>query len=392
MNRKLIYISFGRLTDKISRDWYIDYSIDKGAIVEYWDIVSLMREEHDEYGALNPDYLHNVKSYRELEELLQRTENQGAVYVMLLSYSGRLSKPYRLLSKYNCKMVFLNWGAMPITAPAPRWQRMIYRFFSQPVKFVRAVSDTLLGIGYRKLNIVKRFDVVFAAGRTLTSVDQYAKKVVPFNLCDFDHYSRLKLSDERTVKEKYAVFLDINLPYQSDLAICGLPAVTAASYFQSLNRFFALLEKTHGIKVVIASHPKAAYVSDEFEQRESYRMLTAELVKDAEYVITHTSTALSYAILNLKPILFIYTDEMERIYKNTVIREIECLALYLNVYVYNVDKITDGNQITIQPPSRERYDSYKYNYLTSPESESMSSADIFWREINAISRYPTCFY
>lgn len=384
MNRKLIYISFGRLTDKISRDWYIDYSVEKGAVVEYWDIVSLMREEHNEKGALNPSYLRYVKSYRELDALLQATENQDAVYVMLLSYSGRFSKPYRLLSKYNCKMVFLNWGAMPTNAPVQKWQRMICRFFIQPVNFVRAVSDKLLGIGYRKLNVVKRFDVVFAAGRSLTSVDQYAKKVVPFNLCDFDHYRRLKLSGERAVEEKYAVFLDINLPYQSDLVICGLPVVTAASYFQSLNQFFTLLEKTHDIKIVIASHPKASYVGDEFEQRECHRMLTGELIKDAEFVITHTSTALSYAILNLKPILFIYTDEMERIYKNTVIREMECLALYLNVYVYNVDKITDGSQIIIQPPSRERYDSYKYNYLTSPESESTSSAEIFWQEINAI--------
>lgn len=384
MNRKLIYISFGRLTDKISRDWYIDYSIEKGAVVEYWDIVSIMREEHDEKGALGSSYLRYVKSYRELDALLQATENQGAVYVMLLSYSGRFSKPYRLLSKYNCKMVFLSWGAMPINATAPKWKRMIYRFFTQPAKLVRAVSDTLLGIGYRKLDIVKRFDVVFAAGRALASVDQYAKKVVPFNLCDFDHYSRLKMSGERVVKGRYAVFLDINLPYQSDLAICGLPVISADSYFQSLNRFFALLEKTHGIKIVIASHPKAAYSSDEFEQRESHRMLTAELVKDAEYVVTHTSTALSYAILNLKPILFIYTDEMRRVYKNTVIREIECLALYLNVYVYNVDKITNSSQVVIQPPSCERYDSYKYNYLTSPESESMSSAEIFWREVSAI--------
>lgn len=384
LNRKLIYISFGRLTDKISRDWYIDYSIGKGAVVEYWDIVSLVREEHDEKGALDPVYLRYIKTYKEFDELLQLPENRGAVYVMLVSYTGRYSKPYRLLSKYDCIMVFLNWGAMPTTAPAPRLLRIIYRFFSNPLNFVSTVSDILLGIGYRKLNAVKRYNIVFAAGQALTSVDQYAKKVVPINLCDFDHYRRVKLADERTLQGKYAVFLDINLPYQSDLAQCGLPAVTAASYFQSLNRFFALLEKTHGLKVVIAAHPKATYGSEEFEQRETYRLLTAELVKDAEFVITHTSTALSYAVLNFKPILFIYTDEMMRIYKSTIIREIEGLAFYLNAYVYNVDQVTNGSQIIIQLPSRERYDSYKYGYLTSHESENTSSREIFWREISAI--------
>ena len=273
---------------------------------------------------------------------------------------------------------------MPTTAPAPRWQRIIYRFFTRPGNFGRTVVDLMLGIAYRKYNFVKRYDIAFVAGGALISVDQYAKRVVQFNLCDFDHYKRVELSEERVVRGKYAVFLDINLPNQSDLAICGLPSVTATSYYQSLNRFFNLFEKTHGIKVVIAMHPKAAYLNKEFEERETHRMLTAELVKDAEYVITHTSTALSYAVLNFKPILFIYTDEMMRIYKSTVIREVEGLALYLNARVYNVDQITDGSQIKIQPPSRERYDSYKYSYLTSNESESTSSAEIFWREINSI--------
>ena len=48
MSKKIIYVSFIRLTDKVTRDWYIDYSINKGAVVEYWDIVSLVREEHEE--------------------------------------------------------------------------------------------------------------------------------------------------------------------------------------------------------------------------------------------------------------------------------------------------------------------------------------------------------
>jgi hypothetical protein len=75
---------------------------------------------------------------------------------------------------------------------------------------------------------------------------------------------------------------------------------------------------------------------------------------------------------------------MMEIYKTTVIREIEGLASYLNAHIYNIDKITDGRQIILQPPTQECYDSYKYNYLTSLGSERMSSAEIFWREINAV--------
>lgn len=377
---KIIYLSFGRLTDKISRDWYIDYSIKKGAEVEYWDIVSLMRETHDEKGSLDLPYLRYINSYSELERLLQL--NKNALFIILISYSARFSKPYRLLSKYNCKMVFLSWGAMPTSERSLR--RLINRFFFRPKNFLIRSVDLLLGIAYRKLRLVNKFDIVFAAGNALTSVDQFAKKVVPFNLCDYDHFINVQNTYSKPISGKYAVFLDINLPYQSDLAICGLPAVDAKNYFESLNNFFDILEKKSDLKVVVAAHPKSKYGSEVFGARECHRMVTAELVKDAEYVITHTSTAISYAVLNVKPIIFIYNDNMMRVYKNTIIKEIQCLASYLNGNLYNVDKVTNIKEIDIKQPDRVLYESYKYAYLTSPESKSSSSAEIFWREISRL--------
>ena len=384
MKNKIVFVSFIRLTDKVSRDWYIDYSIKKGAVVEYWDIVSLVREEHEEHGALSTSYLRYIRTYKEFVELVRLPENQDAVYVMLISYSGRFNKPFRLLSKYNCKMVSLAFGAMPTTDTAPRWQRIIYRFFTNPANFVKTVVDIIIGLAYRKLNIVKRFDIVFTAGSVLTSSDQYAKRVVPLNCIDFMNYQRVELSCERTVQGEYAVLIDSNAPYHSDSAISGVKCLNAEEYYQSLNRFIGLIEKRKDLKVVIAANPKSKYGSEKYENREFYRLLTAELIKDAEFVIIHQSTALGYAVLNFKPVLFIYTDEMKKLYMNSVIRDMEGLALYLNVSVYNVDQITDGHQVIIQPPNRERYIAYKYSYLTSHETENTSSAEIFWREITAL--------
>ena len=384
MNCKLIYISFMRLTDKVSRDWYVDYCIEKGAVVEYWDIVSLVREEHEEKGALDVGYLRYVKTYREFELMLQQPENQAAAFVMLISYSGRFSKPFRLLSKYNCKMVFFNWGAMPATAPEPKLQRIIVRLFKNPIDFFKTVIDVILGILLRKLNIVKRFDIAFVAGKELAAIDQYAKKVVPFNLCDFDHFKSVKLSGKRVVQGKYAVYVDQNLPYHSDFSLSSIPTLNPNNYYQSLCRFFGLIQDAYDIKIIIAAHPRANYGCEKFEGRETYRLQTAELVKDSEFMILHYTNALSYAVLNLKPALFIYTDEMMYVYKNTLVRQIESLALYLKASIYNIDQIADAHQVNIQPLNYERYDMYKYSYLTSHESENLTSAEIFWLEINAL--------
>ncbi len=378
--RKLIYLSFIRLTDKVSRDWYIDFCIEKGVLVEYWDIVSLIREEHEEVGALDVDYLRYIKTYHEFEALIQKSENQTAIYVMLISYSGRYSKPFRLLTKHNCSMIFISWGAMPSARPISIFNRV----FRNPAHFTKSFFDCKLGEIFRNLKLVKKFDIVFSVGTLLTSSNQYAKRIVHFNLCDFDHYKRVKGINQRVVQGRYAVFLDINLPYQSDLVHSGLSAVNPANYFKSLNRFFDLLEEAHGIKVVIAAHPKSEYINSEFNKRETFRLQTAELVKDSEFVITHNSTALSYAVLNLKPIIFICTSEMMDIYKENVVREIEALAFYFETAVINVDTVVNGNQVCIQLLNHACYENYKYSFLTSYKSENTSSAEIFLNEINAI--------
>ena len=59
--KKVIYVSFIRLTDKVSSDWHIDYLIAKGMTVEYWDIVTLVREDHVEFGSKTPEYLHTLE-------------------------------------------------------------------------------------------------------------------------------------------------------------------------------------------------------------------------------------------------------------------------------------------------------------------------------------------
>lgn len=126
------------------------------------------------------------------------------------------------------------------------------------------------------------------------------------------------------------------------------------------------------------------YIDNEFQHRKIFRLLTAELVKDAEFVIAHTSTALSYAILSYKPIVFTYTDQMLSIYKRTVIRDIKSVASYFNESVYNIDKVLDGSQIDIKLDDQKLYDNYKYCYLTSSQSENSTSAEIFLREIKSL--------
>ncbi len=376
LKRRVVYISWMSLSDKVLRDWYIDYLIEKGVSVEYWDVTPLLLGER-RIGSKETDFLRTPRTYREIRGLLSRPENYDAYYVILVSYCGASTQLYRLLSKHGCRTLYIDWGHHPTTAN--RWRRL----FSNPIVFAKDAYNSLKARTYRRLKLIKPFDTILVAGEIPLAGRHYAARVVPINLIDYDNCIKARIDGKQLVRERYAVFLDNNLPFQFDIRTDGLGAINAYNYFRSLNRFFDLLEMKCGIKVVIAAHPTANYGEQTFLGRRIYRGRTPDLVNYADFVVAHHSTAYCYAILNYKPILFVYTDEMKQLYKNTRVRNIIDSATYLDATILNVDEIAHGDQIVIRDVNRGRYEEYKYGYLTTHASEHSTTQKIFWSEINA---------
>jgi hypothetical protein len=382
VTRKVIYVSIGRLTDKMARDWCIDYLIGQGACVEYWDIVALMRDEHAEFGALNPAYLRVFRSFDEVEKALRVPGNRDALYVMLITYSGQLARIFQLLSRERCRMLTFAWGALPHESGLS-WRRLLARA-SRPGRSLQQAVNRYRASALRKLGLVAPFQVTFAAGAVSMADSAHASRVVPINYFDYDLYVKAKSNGAvRLVEGRYIVFLDSNLPFHSDLPFCGYPQIDPLPYYRSLNRFFDLLEATYGWRVVIAAHPRADYDTNTFAGRPMHRLMTAELVRDAEFALSHTSTAMSYAVLSAKPLIFIYTGDFAVAYGRTLLREMHCFARSLDAPLCNVDSVVDARQIAVRPVNPSCYERYKYDYLTSPQSENTPTQEIFWREIRA---------
>lgn len=378
---KVIYVSFVHLSEKMSRDWYVDYLLGKGVEVEYWDLVPLLFGD-DGLGKKRADYLRIPQSYGEVEEWLRHPENQAANFVMLVTYSGRFARLYRLLSKYNCRMFFISWGALPISSARSRWA-VLRKALRNPLDMGKGMFYRLKAVSYRQLKLVKPFNVVFAAGRASILSAPAAAKVVPINMVDYERYALAKLSGLR-VQGRYAVFLDTYLPHHPDLRVVGYPAIDPVHYYDVLNRFFGFVEDKFNVRVVIAAHPKADYARyNPFRGRETLFDKTAELVRDSQFAISHMSTSVSYVVLNYKPVVFIVTNEMERIYKETFASYIRDFSSYLRAPFCNVDNIARIQDIDFDLKQVDRgcYEKYKYEFLTSPEAENTTTQEIFWREL-----------
>jgi hypothetical protein len=271
-------------------------------------------------------------------------------------------------------MIAIEQGMLP-SYKSSLWEKVL-NHLTHPFRFFYLIFNSIISSYYLKSNLVANYYLIFAAGNYFLSRELNAQKVVAVNLCDYDLYLSLKGNKNRLVQNKYAVFLDINLPFQTDLEILGMPRLNHVEYFKDLNKFFDLIEKKYQLEVVIAAHPTSNYDLSNFEFRKIFRLNTAELVRDSEFVITHHSTSISYAVLNYKPIVFVYTDEMKKIYNENVLKEIKAQSSYLNRSSHNISSIYNAEDIVFEDVNSILYDSYKYEFLTSLDSENKFSRDI----------------
>jgi hypothetical protein len=130
---------------------------------------------------------------------------------------------------------------------------------------------------------------------------------------DYDFY--LKLSKSSGPPQRgYAVFVDQDLCFHSDFIYQRMPfVVTPEKYFPAVCRCLKRISRALNLELRIAAHPRASYRQRDFDYFEGVPISygrTAELIKDCRVVVCHDSTAIHFAVLFDKPMIFVTSDEL----------------------------------------------------------------------------------
>ena len=367
------------LTGKREGDFYIPDIRRAGCDVEYWDITDLYFQNIDFIGEVSRDYVKKIRSHDELETLITIQENDRCAYVVMISLGHDTIELYRKLTIHRCKLFFFARGLLPTSSyrPFTFWgtmERLLRRLRHRHdiLSYLRTKSIFV----YKRLGLIKDYDVVFAAGTVAFQMYGKNSRIIPINYFDHDNYLSQKSNGSRLIHEKYCVFLDDNVVYDTDFSMYNDKPISPGQYYGLLNRFFSHIEEKFNIRVVVAAHPKSKYKGHEFDTREVIWDKTNELVKDSQFTITHFSSSIAYAVLYRKPIFFIYTPEMKNKKYFQIIKNMsDCLgADMLNIKHQQGRK--EECEINIRPVDEEKYNKYRYDYLTSKETEHVPSKDI----------------
>lgn len=208
---------------------------------------------------------------------------------------------------------------------------------------------------------------------------------------DYETYWQLRRLPEYR-RDDYAVYLDEDIADHEDNVEIGLKTpVSAHHFFGALSKFFDGFESASGIPVLIAGYPtERAGRSVHFDGRELIQGETAQLVRNARVVFAHASTAVSYAVLWRRPVVFLTSDEMIASWYHSWI---EAPRAILKSPIVNIDDAPDWSRVgEWQDIDQGAYRTYEATYIKSPSSPDKSLWEIVveaFSEHFGTSQHPT---
>ena len=187
---------------------------------------------------------------------------------------------------------------------------------------------------------------------------------------DYQTYLEIEKNTEFDNLGRFALFIDQYAPSHPDYKFHNNePPVSEKNYYKTINSFFDFFEKRTGLKVIIAGHPKRDIDTLKvWNGRTQIVGKTPELIRQSNIVISHYSTALSFAVIYRKPILLITTDEYYNSYRK---HQFLAFSEALNIGIVNTDNFNEheinDNIFNINEASMQ---DYQERYIRSKNSSS----------------------
>jgi hypothetical protein len=374
----VIFLSYLPLTKKLENDLYIPDLRAKGVNPVYWDVSHIFFPSMRLADQIEVDYVRVFQSLGELEQEISRTEYATVPFLVYITQDWSTRKLFRILTRHRRLIDYFALVCLPLAqcSTSKRGWKTILKNIITEKGFMNERLRSLAIRVMKRIGYLKPFDRVFCAGEAGRAAHADAREFVPFHFFDYDVVLQLGVQ-EPSKEGPYAVFLDNYYPHHPDFKANGRPSLDPDQYYTALNRWFGEVEREWGISVVIAAHPKAEYNPEQFRGRRIVKYNTASLVQDSELVVAHYSSAISFAVIYSKPILFLTSDQINSLYKYRDACYIRTLAEYLVAPLLNMDRpesFMETQQELIV--NIERYNAYKYDHLVSRSQEGRTSAQI----------------
>lgn len=394
MKKKIIFIQSFKFLD-FHYDLYEVEKFKKFFSVECHDLTLIKNKKIENHY----QYLRNrfsITKFKDLEEwrnkifsiLEKYNENLFICFMHYPTTFFELNIYYSLI-KRKSNVCFFDFDTIPVlklhknkTIPENLFYKIV-RFTTRPKQIINLKKVSL--VNFLMNNFNKNFNpkYIFVNTKKKYLINRKRwKKTKVYRIHSWDGSKCINYQKKKMLKsKKVATYLSaFSTNSASDSANYNtLRRENSLKVLNSIDKFFNHLEKKFKLDIKIAKHPRE---EDNFNspiyksnKRFNSKNLTRDLVSNSNVVITTMSSAISYAALFAKPLLFIITNEH---YKNiSLISYTKALAEHLKSDLVNIDLNKNYKlNLKLNNITKKKYKLFIKNYLISDQFKQKSNNQI----------------
>ena len=351
--------------------------IENGFEVQIWDFTPFLNAyvyENDKDRRQKNNEFHRL-FFSKKEALFEILNLDNSCFVVcFITFAIGSFSIFKMLSKKEIKYCVFRANIIPLPSRKTRLFSLSY------IKSGKLYISKIMNLFFSDFAItkigLKPATLLLAGGQRSVSYNYPITKdieILWLHSLDYDIYLRKR--DEVKENPHVGVFLDEYLPFHSDYIYFKVkPFATSEEYYPLICRFFDNVERTNNVKIVVAAHPRSNYEKhgDLFDGRMVVKNKTFELLRESRFVIAHSSTAIDFAVLLKKPIIFITTNRLKKTREGPII---DAMATILGKKPINIDEQfnIDLNKELIV--NEKLYDQYRNDYIKKKNSEE----NYFWQ-------------
>lgn len=363
------------------------YFADKGWKVKYIDTTYFTRKssfslmKYEDFHYENAEVI-IAKSFEDIKVVLD--ENSRGIAILSLVANG--FNEYKIkaaLKKHNIKFGMDKLGLKYYDFQSEISKDLVKRtlfkkvFDSIEKNGWQKTIYLILSVLYQRFMFDDVYDFVLVIDQDRLKKyepDFLANNFIECHSWDYDEY--LNMNDTEDGQTNYVLWLDQNLPNHPEIIEEKLLSMGSKQYYLELNNLFDRIEKIYNVKVIIAGHPTSSVslTSEKFRGREVILYKTIHLIRDSNFIISHHTAALNFAILFRKQILFITNDNFE---ENILGKYIEEFAQSLGQTKMNISENVDKIELT--SINDELYDKYLKSSISKYPENLVRNWDIFYK-------------
>jgi hypothetical protein len=381
MMARIIYIVVGGFTFRDCERYGTNIFQHNGFAVSVWDLTEML---HPQTLAENKDYeetdveIPAVFEIHSKDEMIRELSclSRKDFIINTLSFDTWSLPVYQAMSRTQAHYGVSCANALPIPSAMQCWS---YRL--RKLKDVIWTCNTRAILYFLKRFVLRKTEIVPAkfvfAGGEKSFRNQYpvesSTEILYIHSYDYDIY--LNEREKELTSQEAIVFLEDQFTHSPEFAMYNeRPAMDSDRYFDLMNNFFDFVENVTGCEVIISVHPRSNQndLSICFKGRKCIKGQTAHLVRGSKLVLAHYSTAISFANLFGRPLMFMSFKDIAGTFEDNFIKEMAKWhgkepVLLDNLRDINLDKMFDVNI--------QLYNNYRKAFIKGEDSEELP----FWQ-------------